>query len=69
VTLDGAAKRLTIHVVESDRYRHHSVAGEIVERARRGGLAGCSVFRGSAGLGATMVRYVGNPAGPSGAAH
>jgi PII-like signaling protein len=51
--LAGTAKRLTIFVGESDRYHHHSVVAEIVERARAAGLAGCSVLRGSAGFGAT----------------
>ena len=51
--LEGSAKRLTIFVGESDHYRHHSLVGEIVDRARRAELAGCSVFRGTAGFGAT----------------
>jgi PII-like signaling protein len=53
VRLQGSAKRLTIFIGESDRYRHHSLCSEIVERARRSGLAGCSVFRGAEGFGAT----------------
>jgi PII-like signaling protein len=51
--LDGPVKRLTIYLGESDHYRHHSLTAEIVDRARRAGLAGCSVFRGTAGFGAT----------------
>ncbi len=51
--LQGPAKRLTIFLGESDHYRHHSLGSEIVDRARRAGLAGCSVFRGAAGFGAT----------------
>lgn len=51
--LQGRASRLTIVIGESDHYRHHSLAAEIVDRARRSGLAGCSVFHGSAGFGAT----------------
>lgn len=51
--LHGPAKRLTIFVGESDHFRHHSLASEIVDRARRAGLAGCSVFRGTDGFGAT----------------
>jgi PII-like signaling protein len=53
VRLQGPAKRLTIFIGESDHYRHHSLASEIIDRARRAGLAGCSVFRGTAGFGAT----------------
>ena len=51
--LEGPAKRLTVFIGESDHYHHHSLAAEIVERARRAGLAGCSVFHGTAGFGAT----------------
>lgn len=53
MNLNGPAKRLTIFIGESDHYRHHSLCSEIVDRARRSGLAGCSVFRGSEGFGAT----------------
>jgi PII-like signaling protein len=53
VRLQGPAKRLTVYLGESDRYHHHSLAAEIVDRARRAGLAGCSEFRGTAGFGAT----------------
>lgn len=51
--LTGAAKRLTIFIGESDHYQHHSLSSEIVHRAQRAGLAGCSVFRGTEGFGAT----------------
>jgi PII-like signaling protein len=53
VRLQGRAKRLTIFIGESDHYRHHSLCSEIIDRARRAGLAGCSVFRGTDGFGAT----------------
>jgi PII-like signaling protein len=51
--LQGSAKRLTIFVGESDHHHHHSLSSEIVLRARKAGLAGASVFRGSEGFGAT----------------
>ena len=51
--LQGPAKRLTIFIGESDHYHHHSLSSEIVDRARHAELAGCSVFRGTAGFGAT----------------
>ena len=51
--LQGPAKRLTVYIGESDHYHHHSLVAEIVDRARAAGLAGCSVFRGTAGFGAT----------------
>jgi uncharacterized protein len=53
VRLQGPAKRLTVYIGESDHYHHHSLTAEIIDRARRAGLAGCSVFRGTAGFGAT----------------
>jgi len=51
--LRGPAKRLTIFIGDNDHYRHHSLGSEIVGRARAAGLAGCSVFRGTEGFGAT----------------
>jgi uncharacterized protein len=53
MALSGAAKRLTVFVGDSDHYRHHSLVSEIVHRAQAAGLAGCSVFRGSEGFGAS----------------
>lgn len=53
MTLQGPAKRLTIFLGESDHYHHHSLSSEIVQRALKEGLAGCSVFRGNEGFGAT----------------
>lgn len=52
-TLQGPAKRLTIFLGESDRYHHHALSSEIVQRALKEGLAGCSVLRGNEGFGAT----------------
>lgn len=49
--LEGAQKRLTIFLGESDRYGHTPLATEIVQRAHRAGLAGASVFRGVEGYG------------------
>jgi PII-like signaling protein len=75
--LTGSAQRLTVSVGDSDHYRHHSLATEIVHRAQAAGLAGCSVFRGSEGFGVldelvsegpvivddvTVHRYVGRSA-------
>src|SRR4051794_32388711 len=51
--LTGPAQRLTVFVGESDHYRHHSLVAEIVHRAQAAGLAGCSVFRGTEGFGAS----------------
>ncbi|MCW2673505.1 MAG: uncharacterized protein JWP14_2094 [Frankiales bacterium] len=51
--LTGPAQRLTIFVGESDRWHHHSLTSEILQRAHRAGLAGASVFRGVSGFGAS----------------
>ncbi|HEX4655230.1 MAG TPA: DUF190 domain-containing protein [Mycobacteriales bacterium] len=51
--LTGSAQRLTVFVGDSDHYHHHSLVTEIVRRAQAAGLAGCSVFRGSEGFGAS----------------
>ena len=51
--LEGAARRLTIYVGESDTWHHKPVYSEIVHRAHHAGLAGASVFRGLEGYGAS----------------
>jgi uncharacterized protein len=51
--LEGHQKRLTIFVGESDRHGHTPLATEIVQRAHRAGLAGCTVLRGVEGYGAS----------------
>ena len=53
MALTGAALRLTIYVGESDAWHHRPLYHEIVERARRDGIAGASVFRGIEGFGAS----------------
>ncbi|MGZ4619210.1 MAG: DUF190 domain-containing protein [Frankiaceae bacterium] len=45
------ALRLTILVGETDSYHHRPVYHEIVQRARKAGLAGASVFHGIDGFG------------------
>jgi uncharacterized protein len=51
--LEGAARRLTIFIGESDSHHHHSLATEIVQRAQQAGLAGATVLRGVEGFGAS----------------
>ena len=51
--LDLNGRRLTIVVGESDRFGHHSLSSEIVQRAHTAGLAGATVFRGVEGFGAS----------------
>jgi PII-like signaling protein len=45
------ALRLTIFVGETDSYHHRPLYKEIIQRARRAGLAGASVFHGIDGFG------------------
>jgi PII-like signaling protein len=51
--LEGTQHRLTIFVGESDTVGHRSLSEEIVRRAHAAGLAGCTVFRGIEGFGAS----------------
>lgn len=55
--LQGTAQRLTIFIGESDRYKHHSLSSELVQRARKAGLAGATVLRGIAGFGANQTLH------------
>lgn len=49
----GPATRLTILVNENDQWHHRPLHTEILHRAHTTGLAGASVFHGSAGFGRT----------------
>lgn len=51
--LHGPALRLTIFIGETDRYHHHALYTEIVQRAHKAGLAGATVLRGMEGYGAS----------------
>jgi uncharacterized protein len=53
VRLIGPARRITIFIGESDRFRNKPLYAEIVHRAHQRGLAGASVFRGLEGFGAS----------------
>lgn len=53
MALSGPAQQLTVYIGDADHYKHHSLVTEIVHRAQAAGLAGCSVFRGSEGFGAS----------------
>ncbi|MBI5834002.1 MAG: DUF190 domain-containing protein [Armatimonadetes bacterium] len=50
--IEGAAKRLSIYIGESDQWHGHSLSGALVRRAKEMGLAGATVIRGIEGFGA-----------------
>jgi uncharacterized protein len=55
--LEGSAQRLTIFCGESDKaaHPHKPLHVEIVQRARKAGLAGATALRGVEGFGASSV--------------
>ena len=50
--IEGKAKAVAIYVGESDRWKGKPLYAAIVEEARRLGMAGATVFRGTMGFGA-----------------
>jgi uncharacterized protein len=55
--LDGEQLLLRIFIGESDRWKHQTLATALVERLRREGFAGATVFHGVAGFGARSVLH------------
>lgn len=53
--LEGSGKLLRIFVGESDRHGNQPLYTAIVERARREGLSGATVFKGIEGFGGHSV--------------
>lgn len=53
--LKGDHVLLRIFIGESDKFRHKPLYIEVLERARKLGMAGCTVLRGVAGFGASSV--------------
>lgn len=53
--IDGEQMLVRIFVGESDRWHHQPLHAALVERLRREGFAGATVFRGIAGFGARSV--------------
>jgi hypothetical protein len=51
MTIEGDAKRVTIYIGESDRWRHQPLHTAIVELLRREGAAGATVLKGVEGFG------------------
>jgi PII-like signaling protein len=55
--LTGEQMLVRVFVGESDRWHHQSLATALVERLRREGFAGATVFHGVAGFGARSVLH------------
>lgn len=54
-TLTGEQMMVRIFFGESDKWKHQSMEVALLERLRREGFAGATVFRGVAGFGANSV--------------
>ena len=55
--LDGEQVLVRIFIGESDKWHHQPLHLALVERLRREGFAGATVFRGIAGFGARSVLH------------
>ena len=55
--LDGEQVLVRIFIGESDRWRHQPLSIALVERLRKEGFAGATVFHGVAGFGARSVLH------------
>jgi hypothetical protein len=55
--IDGEQMLVRIFIGESDKWHHRPLATAIVERLRKEGFAGATVFHGVAGFGATSVMH------------
>ncbi len=56
-TLDGEQVLVRVFVGEADQWQHRPLSIALVERLRREGFAGATVFRGTAGFGARSVLH------------
>jgi uncharacterized protein len=54
-TLDGQQVLVRIFVGESDRWKHQQLSVALLERLRKEGFAGATVFNGVAGFGARSI--------------
>lgn len=55
--LDGEQLLVRIFIGESDKWRHQPLATALLERLRREGFAGATVFQGVGGFGARSVLH------------
>lgn len=58
--LDGEQVLVRIFIGEDDRWKGHPLADALLDRLRREGFAGATVFRGVAGFGAHSVLHTAN---------
>ena len=58
--IDGEQVLVRIFIGESDRWQHQSAHLALLERLRKEGFAGATVFRGVAGFGARSVLHTAN---------
>jgi len=58
--IDGEQVLVRIFIGESDRWHHQSAHLALLERLRKEGFAGATVFRGVAGFGARSVLHTAN---------
>jgi PII-like signaling protein len=56
-SLDGDGVLVRIFIGESDQWHHRPLAMALVERLRKEGFSGATVFRGTAGFGAHSVLH------------
>ncbi|MGE5233300.1 MAG: DUF190 domain-containing protein [Acidobacteriota bacterium] len=55
--LDREGVLIRVFIGESDQWHHQPLATALLERLRREGFAGATVFRGSAGFGARSILH------------
>ena len=58
--LEGDQVLVRIFIGESDQWKHQPLSMALVERLRKAGFAGATVFRGVAGFGARSVVHSAN---------
>jgi len=55
--LEGEQVMVRVFIGESDRWHHQSLATALLERLRKEGFAGATVFQATAGFGARSVMH------------
>jgi len=55
--LDGEQSLVRVFIGEDDKWHHRPLADALIERLRKEGFAGASVFHGVAGFGAHSVMH------------